>query len=138
MQASLIRLAHWKIDIKLIKGDTMHILQWRRHLTHDEVLLNGKLQQTSHGLWGRETIYGLAFKSGSEETAREDRIMLVVDARPNSMNWMETASVRMAPGGVRIEGADGPLLTYGTLDERAYDKPGDFGEWLKRSLGMEW
>ena len=136
MQASLIRLAHWKIDIKLINGETMHLLQWRRHLTHDEVLLNGKLQQTSHGIWGRETIYGLAFKPGEDENMREDRVMLVVDASPNSMKWMGSGD--MAPGGVRVENAEGPLLAFGTLDERAYDKPGDFNEWLKRTLGMQW
>ena len=45
MDATLVRMAHWKIDIKIVNGNDMHILQWRRHMSHDEVLLDGKVQQ---------------------------------------------------------------------------------------------
>lgn len=137
MHASLVRLAHWKIDIKIVTEQAMHILQWRRHLTHDEVLLDGKVQQTSHGLWGRETIYGLVF--GRDEEGRGGfQVMFVVDPNPDATNWMADSSTRMGARGVRLETADGPLLAYGSLDERAYDKPGDFREWAKKSLGMKW
>jgi hypothetical protein len=137
MQASIVRLAHWKIDIKIVKGDAMHILQWRRHLTHDEVLLDGKLQQTSHGLWGRETIYGLVF-GRDEEGNGGSQLMFAVDPTPRASEWELDSSTRMGARGVRIETAEGPLLAYGTLDERAYDKPADFSEWVKKSFGMKW
>ena len=136
MEANLVRITPGKIDIKIINGADMHILQWRRNFLHDEVLLDGKTQQISHGLWGRETIYGLVF-GRNEEGHGGERVMLVVDpsADISKATYWEG---RGQPRGVRIEMASGPLLAYGSLDERAYDRPADFSEWAKKTLGMKW
>ncbi len=137
MEASLVRVSSWKIDIKITNGENMHVLQWRRHFTRDEVLLDGKTQQISYGLWGRETIYGLVF-GRDEEGNGGKKVMLVVDPTADSDNmayWLEGASI---PSGVRIETAEGTLLAYGSLDERAYDRPSDFREWAKKHMGMKW
>lgn len=137
MQASIIRLAHWKVDIKIVTADNMHVLQWRRHMTHDEVLLDGKTQQTSMGLWGRETIYGLVF-GRNEEGQGGKKVMFVIDpvaSMSDSSYWIDWASV---PRGVRLEASDGLLLAHGSLDERAYDRPADFSDWLRKTMGMKW
>lgn len=136
MQASIVRLAHWKVDIKIVTDDSMHVLQWRRRMTHDEVLLDGKSQQISYGLFGRETIYGLVFGKDKEGKGGE-QLMFAVDAHPNH-NWTGDGSLYAAPRGLRLETRSGPILAYGSMDERAYDKPGDFSEWLKKTMGMQW
>lgn len=137
MEASLVRLANWKIDVKVLIDERMHILQWRRHMTHDEVLLDGKTQQTSYGLWGRETIYGLVF--GRDEDGKGGtQVMFVVDPTADmgsSGYWLSGDSV---PSGVRLETANDLLLAFGSLDERAYEKPADFMEWTKKTFGMKW
>ena len=51
----------------------LHVLQWRRRMTHDEVLLDGKSQQISYGLFGRETIYGLVF-------GKDEEVILICDS----------------------------------------------------------
>ena len=136
MQASIVRLTHGNIDIKINSGDKMHILQWRRRFTHDEVLLDGKTHQTSYGLWGRETIYGLVF--GRDENGEGgERVMLVVDPSPD-ISKASYWEGRGQPNGVRLECADETLIAYGTLDERAYDKPADFREWARKTFGMTW
>ena len=137
MQASLVRLAHWKVDIKIVTEDSMHVLQWRRRMTHDEVLLDGKSQQISYGLFGRDTIYGLVFGKDDAGNGGE-QLMFALDATPNTSSWDSDSAGYAAPRGVRLETRDGPILTHGTMDERAYDKPADFGEWLKKTMGMEW
>lgn len=137
IEASILRLAYHHVDIKVIRDGNMHVLQWRRKLLHDEVLLDGKLQQTSYGLWGRETIYGLVF--GSDQDGQNGtRLMLAIDPvhdASSSDYWMGNGA---PPRGLRLEGADGPLLAHGTMDERQYDKPSDFTEWAKKTLGMKW
>lgn len=136
MKASIVRLAQWKVDIKIVTDDAMHVLQWRRRLTHDEVLLDGKSQQISYGLFNRETIYGLVF--GKDEEGRGgEQLMFAVDARADQ-NWMGDGARYAAPRGLRLETREGPVLSYGTMDERAYDKPADFQEWLKKTMGMQW
>ena len=137
MEAKLVRVASWKIDIKIISGDNMHVLQWRRHFAKDEVLLDGKVQQISRGLWGRETIYGLVF-GRDEDGNGGQKVMLIVDATADSSNpayWLEGASV---PSGVRVETSVRTLLSYGSMDERAYDRPADFAEWAKKHMGLKW
>lgn len=137
MQASIIRLAHRKVDIKIVTPENMHVLQWRRHLTHDEVLLDGKSQQTSMGFWGRETIYGLVF--GRDEEGKGGRkMMFVIDPEADMSGtsyWLDWSSV---PRGIRLETSDGLLLAHGSLDERAYDRPADFSDWLRKTMGMKW
>ena len=61
MHAEIVRLSLHHVDIKIVKDDRMHVLQWRRNLLWDEVLLDGKRQASSHGLFGREKVYGLVF-----------------------------------------------------------------------------
>ena len=59
MHAEIVRLSLHHVDIKIVKDEQMHVLQWRRNLLWDEVLLDGKRQASSHGLFGREKVYGL-------------------------------------------------------------------------------
>ena len=137
MDATLVRMAHWKIDIKIVNGNDMHILQWRRHMSHDEVLLDGKVQQISRGMWGRETIYGLVFGRDAEGNGGT-RVMFVVDPSQDMNNasyWLEGQA---PPKGVRLETAEQILLAFGSLDERAYDQPADFAEWAKQKMGIKW
>ena len=64
--------------------------------------------------------------------------MLVVDPTADALEtsyWLEGASV---PSGVRIETSEGVLLAHGSLDERAYDRPADFSEWIRKNMGMKW
>lgn len=114
----------------------MHLLQWRRHFLHDEVLLDGKTQQTSYGLWGRETIYGMVF-GRNEQGEGGNQVMLVVDPSPDlsSSSYWEG---RGQPRGVRLETVNSLLIAYGSLDERAYERPADFKEWAKKTMGMKW
>ena len=41
MHAELVRVALHEVDIKIVAGERMHVLQWRRNLLWDEVLLDG-------------------------------------------------------------------------------------------------
>ena len=132
LKAELVRLTESEIDIKLVNGDRMHVLQWRRTLLWDEVLLDGKRQAHSTGLWGREKVYGLVF--GRDETGDGgERVMLIVD--PRNADW---SGMDGKVSGVRLEAADGPLFAYGTLDPKTFDKPSTFSDWLKTQMGMEW
>ena len=109
------------------------MLQWRRNLLWDEVLLDGKRQASSHGLWGREKVYGLVFGRNLEGRGGE-QVMLLLDPGMDS-NWTDgTQRVK----GVRLEGRDGPLVSYGTLDPRTLQKPATFADWMKKNMGMEW
>ena len=49
MHAEIVRLGLHQVDIKIVNGEDMHVLQWRRNLLWDEVLLNGKRQAHSSG-----------------------------------------------------------------------------------------
>ena len=133
MHAEIVRLTLNEIDIKIVSGDKMRVLQWRRRLLNDEVLLDGKLQASSYGLFKREKVYGLVF--GRDETgAGGDRVMLIVDPR-TSDHWTGMSDKL---GGVRLETAQGPLLAYGTLDPKTLEKPATFADWMKKSMGMDW
>ena len=133
MDAELVRMTGSEVDIKIINGERMHVLQWRRRLLSDEVLLDGKRQAMSYGLWGRERVYGLVF--GRDEMGEGgDRVMLIIDPRWDS-NW---TSDHYNISGIRVEAFDGPLLTYGSLDPKSLEKPTTFTDWVKKSIGMEW
>jgi len=132
MKAEIVRLTGSEVDIKVINGDRMHVLQWRRHIFRDEVLLDGKVQASSHGLWGREKVYGLVFGRDDEGEGGE-RIMLILD--PRQRFDMEGYGRIM---GVRLERASGPLTVHGSLDPKSMEKPRNFSEWMKKNLGMEW
>ena len=133
MHAELVRVALHEVDIKIISGERMHVLQWRRNLLWDEVLLDGKRQASSHGLWGREKVYGLVFGRDLEGRGGE-QVMLILDPA-QSYDWAH-AGERIR--GVRLEGRDGTLVSYGTLDANALKKPATFADWMKKSMGMEW
>ena len=133
MHAEIVRLGLHQVDIKIINGDTMHVLQWRRNLLWDEVLLDGKRQAHSAGLFGREKVYGLIF--GAKESGRDgDQVMLLLDPSTEYGNWSD----RQRISGIRLEGKDGPIVAYGSLDPQALEKPTTFSDWMKKTMGMEW
>ena len=133
MRAEIVRLGLHQVDIKIVSGDRMHVLCWRRNLFWDEVLLDGKRQAHSSGLWGREKVYGLVF--GRDEDGKGgERVMLLLDPRGKDQ-W---TSAHQTLSGVRLETASGPLLAYGTLDPKSLEKPATFSAWMKKQMGMEW
>lgn len=133
MHAELVRVALHEVDIKIVSGERMHVLQWRRNLLWDEVLLDGKRQASSHGLWGREKVYGLVFGRDLEGRGGE-QVMLILDPA-QSLDWSHVGErIR----GVRLEGKDGTLVSYGSLDSNALKKPATFSDWMRKSMGMDW
>lgn len=134
MHAELVRASLRHIDIKIINGERMHILQWRRNLFWDEVLLDGKRQAASHGMWGREKVYGLVFGRAPDGSGGQ-QVMLLLDPASGSYNWDNGAQTIR---GVRLEGRDGPLVSYGTLDAKNLEKPSTFSDWMRKTIGMEW
>lgn len=134
MKADIVRLTASEVDLKIVNHDRMHVLQWRRHFFQDEVLLDGKLQAQSYGLWGREKVFGLVF-GRDEEGEGGDRVMLIVDPRADYSNW---TTGHQTISGLRLETVDGPLIAYGSLDPKTLEKPSTFGEWMKKSMGMDW
>ncbi len=133
MRAEIVRLGLHQVDIKIIDGDQMHVLQWRRNLLWDEVLLDGKRQAHSAGFMGREKVYGLMFSAGPNGGPPE-KVMLLIDPRTEQGNWGQNQRL----SGVRLEGRDGPIAFYGTLDPKATEKPATFSDWLKKNMGMDW
>ena len=92
MQAEIVRLSLHQVDIKVVNGEDMHVLQWRRNLLWDEVLLNGKRQAHSSGFFGREKVYGLAF--GADEAGRGGtQLMLLLDPKTAYGNWGGTQRI---------------------------------------------
>ena len=134
MHAEIVRLSLHHVDIKIVSDERMHVLQWRRNLLWDEVLLDGKRQAASHGLWGRENIYGLVFGRDLDGSGGE-QVMFLIDPGLSSSSW---SSGEQRVKGVRLEGRDGPLVSYGTLDPKSLEKPATFSDWMKKSMGMNW
>ena len=134
MHAEIVRLSLHHVDIKIISGDRMHVLQWRRNLLWDEVLLDGKRQAASHGLWGRENVYCLVFGRDLDGTGGQ-QVMLLIDPGVGYSSWT-TSEQRLK--GARLEGKDGPLVSYGTLDPKSIEKPATFADWMKKTMGMDW
>lgn len=132
MTAELVRADAKNVDIKLVIDGQMHLLAWRRRLVGDEVLVNGVRQQASGGLWGRETVYGLVF-GRNEYGEGGERLMLSIDPREDYSDWSGHPRLR----GVRLESANGLLLSFGSLDPVKYRRPASFSEWLKQSLGIQ-
>ena len=134
MHAEIVRLSLHHVDIKIVSDERMHVLQWRRNLLWDEVLLDGKRQAASHGLWGRENVYGLVFGRDLDGSGGE-QVMFLIDPGLGSSSW---SSGEQRVKGVRLEGRDGPLVSYGTLDPKSLEKPATFSDWMKKSMGMNW
>ena len=134
MRAELVRVGLHQVDIKIVTDDEqMHVLQWRRNLLWDEVLLDGKRQAHSGGL-AREKCYGLVFDKRADGTGGT-RVMLLLDPSTDYSNWTGSAQKL---SGVRLETAEGPIVAYGSLDPKTLEKPATFADWMKRSMGMEW
>ena len=134
MHAELVRVGLREVDIKIVAGDRMHVLQWRRNLLWDEVLLDGKRQASSHGIWGREKVYGLVFGRDADGHGGH-QIMLILD--PGCGNYDYSNNGQRLKG-IRLENVDGPLVSYGSLDPKALEKPATFADWMKKSIGMDW
>lgn len=132
LTADIVRITRSEVDIKIISGDQMHVLQWRRNMLFDAVLLDGKRQAYSSGLWGREKVYGLVF-GRDEEGQGGTRVMFVID--PRDLDW---SGMGDKIAGVRLETASGPLVAYGSLDPKTLEKPSSFSDWMKKQMGMEW
>ena len=133
MQAEIVRLTGSEVDVKIVNGERMHVLQWRKRFFYDEVLLDGERQATSYGLWGREKVYGLVF--GRDETGEGGtRIMMIVDPRWDG-NWF---AQHYNISGLRLETRDGPLVAYGSLDPKSLEKPTNFTDWVKKNIGIDW
>jgi hypothetical protein len=132
--AELVRIETRKIDVKLLINGEMHLLAWRRGVFYDEVLVNGVRQHESRG-FSRETLYGLIFGKNREGEGGV-RVLFTVDPKPDwtHMNW--NGHTRLS--GARLESGEGVLLSYGTLDPRAYEKPTSFAEWVKKSMGIQY
>lgn len=133
MHAEIVRLGLHQVDIKIVNGEDMHVLQWRRNLMWDEVLLNGKRQAHSSGFFGREKVYGLIF--GADEKGQGGtQVMLLLDPSTEYGNWSNSQRL----SGVLLEAKDGPIVSYGSLDPQALQKPATFSDWMKKTMGMEW
>lgn len=134
MHAELVRVALHEVDIKIVADERMHVLQWRRNLLWDEVLLDGKRQASSHGLFNREKVYGLVF--GRDEDGKGGhQVMLILDPGYGAYDYSNNGQ-RLK--GVRLESVDGALVAYGSLDAKALEKPATFADWMKKSMGMDW
>jgi hypothetical protein len=134
MHAELVRVALHEVDIKIVAGTRMHVLQWRRNLLWDEVLLDGKRQASSHGLFNREKVYGLVF--GRDADGRGgDQVMLILDPGYGTYDYTHNGQKLK---GVRLESVEGTLVSYGSLDPKALEKPATFADWMKKSIGMDW
>ena len=134
MQAELVRAAAHEVDIKMTVAGRMHVLQWRRTLFWDAVLVDGKRQAYSTGLWGREKLYGLVFARDRDGSGGEQVMFIIDPAYAQSFG----ASGNLTISGVRVEAADGTLLAYGSLDPKNLEKPSTFSDWMKKQMGMEW
>ncbi len=133
MHAEIVRLTLHQVDIKIVSGGRMHVLQWRRNLLWDEVLLDGKRQASSHGLWGREKVYGLVFGRDIEGRGGQ-QVMLLLDTAQS----YDVSHIGERVRGVRLEGVDGPLVSLGSLDARALERPATFADWMKKTMGLDW
>lgn len=108
IEAAILARAWRKIDIKLNIDGEMHILRWRRGVFADQVLFDDRRIAQATGLWGRETVFGLAMRLENDD---ELRLLFSVDPNADERDW----SGDMRPSGVRLETADTPLIAYGTL-----------------------
>ena len=134
MRAELVRVSLHQVDIKIVTGEgEMHVLQWRRNLLWDEVLLDGKRQGHSGG-FSREKVYGLVFGKKSDGTGGT-KVMLLLDPSTSHGNW---GNPNQQLSGVRLETAEGPIVAFGTLDPKNLEKPATFSDWMKKTMGMDW
>jgi hypothetical protein len=135
LAAELVRIEAKKIDIKVVLDGQMHLLTWRRRAFADEVLVNNVLQQSSGGVTGRETVYGLVFGKSPEGEGGK-RLLFTIDPRPDWTHMGMDGAMRLR--GVRLESAEGVLCSYGALDPRELEKPRSFAEWVKKSMGISY
>ena len=134
LRAEIVRVTHNAADIKIIDGDDMHVMSWRRTLFWDEVLVDGVRQQASRGLWGRETVYGLVF-GRDEEGQGGHRVMLTLDPQIH-YDWSgenPNGNIR----GVRLDAAEGAIAAFGSLDPKNNLKPASWNDWAKKMMGVD-
>lgn len=135
LKAEIVRVTHNAVDIKVIDGDDMHLMSWRRNLFWDEVLVDGVRQQASRGLWGRETVYGLIFGQ-DEDRKGGHRVMLTLDTQIH-YDWSgDNANGNIR--GVRLDSAEGILVAFGALDPKNNMKPASWSDWAKKHLGIDY
>jgi hypothetical protein len=132
-QAEVLRLTTSAIDIKLRVDDRMHVLQWRRRMFADFVLVDGRRQHVSRGLWGREKVFGLVFGGDPTHPDTGERMIFTVD--PTDSDW---SGMSDRAAGVRLDTVEGPLVALGSLDPKELERPETFTDLVKKSLGMQW
>lgn len=107
INASLLKRAWRKVDIKLSINGDLHILRWRRGVFVDEVLFDDRRVATAKGVFSREEIFGLELDQPNGERAK---LVLMIDADPDWTDW----SGDMKPRGVRLESANRALIAVGS------------------------
>ena len=133
--ADIIRIGEGAIDIKVTTEKDMHVLQWRRHMLFDEILLDGKRQQISKGLFNRENIYGLVFGRDDDGNGGQ-RVIFTIDGRHD---WSDYATLGFSIArGIRLEASDRVILAYGSLDPQQFERPQTFLDATRKALGMHW
>lgn len=108
ISAELVKRGAKTIDIKLVIDGDMHLLRWRRTTFADQVLFDERIVAQSKGLFGRETVFGLAPKTKADE---ELRLLLTIDPEAD---WMDMSGEERCKG-VRLETAGEPLVAVGSL-----------------------
>ena len=106
--AELVKRASRAIDIKLVIDGQMHVLRWRRGAFADQVHFDDRLVAQSKGLFGRETVFGLAPKTEKGDVIR---LLFTVDPEDDWMDFSDQGRCR----GVRLETADEALIAVGSL-----------------------
>ncbi len=108
VSAALVSRKPGEATIKLSIDGGLHVLRWRRRLFADEVLFDDRRVAHVMGLFGRDTLYGLAPQT---EDGREIRLLLTIDAEPDWNHWSSDGRI----GGVRLETADEALIVEGSF-----------------------
>ncbi|MEL6362901.1 MAG: hypothetical protein AAFR21_17655 [Pseudomonadota bacterium] len=129
IHASLINRAWRRVDVKLAIDGDMHVLRWRRGWFSDDVFFDDRRIAQSTGLFGRETMFGLAMKDDNEV---EHRMIFTIDTSENAWDW----SGEMRPGGVRLETANDTLIAYGTLAPSSRDNFKSMFDKAVKALGL--
>jgi hypothetical protein len=127
LTASLVRLSSNAIDIKIVKGGVMSVLQWRRKMFHDRVLIDGREIQREKRHDGA-SIFGLDF---GRDKYGENGIQLLLTVEST---WEEMSG--MPKRGVRLEAANTLLIASGSLDPSRHVRPRDWSELVKSWFGI--
>ncbi|MGF1543211.1 MAG: hypothetical protein ACFB00_01665 [Parvularculaceae bacterium] len=127
--AECLTRAWRRADIKLNLDGQMHVLRWRRGPFADEVLFDERCVARSTGLFGRETIYGLA---PIAESGEEIRLLLTIDPELDWSDWSGATRIR----GVRLETASEVLVAEGSFGPSPVDRFGEFFDRAVKAMGL--